>query len=60
MAEGEDITEETATLKKFTLWEFPVSSGVRTPPTSTAGNIGCFTAKIKKKKKKKKDHCQII
>lgn len=51
MAEGEDIIGETATLKKkFTLWEFPVSSVVGTPPTSTAGSIGCFTMKIGKKK----------
>ena len=57
MAEGEDIIEETATLKKIHLMGIPCCSVVRATPTATAGSIGCFTVKIKKKKK---DHFRII
>lgn len=56
MAEGEDIIEETATLKKIHLMGIHCCSVVRATPTATAGSIGCFTAKIKKKK----DHFRII
>ena len=51
MAEGEDIIEETATLKKIHLMGIPCCSVVRATPTAIAGSIGCFTGKIKKKKK---------